>query len=533
MGAALYEQDLDLAILLRLYAGVTDRTMIDVGAERGAFVDAFLSAGCSRVDAFEPYAPHARHLRDRFGDEPAVRVFEMALGARDEPAVLHLAHDKAGREYGYYHSLASFADTREVSWGRGLPVTCRTLGSLVADGTLPREIGVLKVDTEGYDLEVIRGMGPLSPAIVMVEYWDSLPEIFGHCPYSLAELGEALGARGFSHAVVVKRREGLQAVQVDSFATTPGDWGNAIFVHDSVHAALAPVLTEVAAESLTKLMDTAIDLQHHAGRRLDVINELKRQAEAARLGQQRRLAPRIGVLRHHRPRPLDIPDRYREARVPAPPPKISIVTATLDAGRFLERTIRSVLNQGYPNLEYVIQDGGSTDGSPDILERYREVLASVEVAKDDGQADAINRGFARTTGDVMAYLNGDDLLLPGSLAYVAEFFARYPAAAVYAHRVLIDEDDREIDRWVLPRHDRRILAWADYVPQESLFWRRRLWERAGGRLDASFHFAMDWELLSPHRHELRHPRGRGADALLGPAGAGGHRPARRLRLPGV
>src|SRR6185503_7423530 len=108
------------------------------------------------------------------------------------PGVLHLAHDKTGREYGYYHSLATFADTRDVSWGRGLPVTCRSLGSLVADGTVSREVGVLKVDTEGYDLEVIRGMGSLAPAIVMVEYWDSLPEIFGHCPYSLAELGAAL-----------------------------------------------------------------------------------------------------------------------------------------------------------------------------------------------------------------------------------------------------------------------------------------------------------------------------------------------------
>jgi hypothetical protein len=96
----------------------------------------------------------------------------------------------------------------------------------------------------------------------------------------------------------------------------------------------------------------------------------------------------------------------------------------------------------------------------------------------------------------MAYLNSDDLLLSGSLHYVANFFATHPDVdVVYGHRILINEQDKEIGRWILPRHDNEILSWADYIPQETLFWRRRIWDRVGGSMDDNFQFALDWELL--------------------------------------
>jgi hypothetical protein len=88
------------------------------------------------------------------------------------------------------------------------------------------------------------------------------------------------------------------------------------------------------------------------------------------------------------------------------------------------------------------------------------------------------------------------LLLPGALAYVANYFAHHPDVdVIYSHRLIIDEQDREIGRWVLPPHDNEVLSWCDYIPQETLFWRRRVWERIGGRLDASFQFALDWDLI--------------------------------------
>jgi glycosyltransferase involved in cell wall biosynthesis len=124
------------------------------------------------------------------------------------------------------------------------------------------------------------------------------------------------------------------------------------------------------------------------------------------------------------------------------------------------------------------------------------LLAHCESEKDRGQAHAINLGFEHATGEVMAYLNSDDLLLPGALHYVAHYFASHPDVdVVYGHRVVIDENDDEIGRWVLPPHDDAVLSWADYVPQESLFWRRRIWERVGGAMDEDFQFALDWDLI--------------------------------------
>jgi glycosyltransferase involved in cell wall biosynthesis len=172
------------------------------------------------------------------------------------------------------------------------------------------------------------------------------------------------------------------------------------------------------------------------------------------------------------------------------------VTPSFGQGHFIEATLLSVINQEYPQLDYIVQDGGSTDATVDVLKRYADRLSGWTSAPDQGQAHAINLGFARTQGAIMAWLNSDDLLLPGALAYVADFFDRHPEVDVlYGNRIMIDKNGQEIGRWILPGHDANALRWADYVPQETLFWRRALWERVGGQLDESFQFAMDWDLL--------------------------------------
>jgi glycosyltransferase involved in cell wall biosynthesis len=209
-----------------------------------------------------------------------------------------------------------------------------------------------------------------------------------------------------------------------------------------------------------------------------------------------RLGPKVGVLRQYPPRPLKFPSHVAHGDLPHPTPLISIVTPSYNQAAFLERTIRSVLDQGYPRLEYIVQDGGSTDGTLDILRHHAASLAHWESAPDRGQAHALNLGFRHATGDILAYLNSDDVLLPGALAEVARFFAVHPEVdVVYSHRLIIDTEDREIGRWILPAHDNAVLAWQDFIPQETLLWRRRLWERVGGCMDESFHFALDWDLL--------------------------------------
>lgn len=179
-------------------------------------------------------------------------------------------------------------------------------------------------------------------------------------------------------------------------------------------------------------------------------------------------------------------------------PQISIVTPSYEQARFLDETIRSVLEQAAVTREYVVQDGGSTDGSVEIIRRHTARLRAWESAADGGQTDAILRGFAKTKGapdDLMAWINSDDFYLPGALAFVADYFAGHPEVDVlYGHRLLVDEGSREIGRWFLPRHDRDVLRLNDFVPQETLFWRRRAWDKVGG-LDTSFQFAMDWDLL--------------------------------------
>ena len=221
------------------------------------------------------------------------------------------------------------------------------------------------------------------------------------------------------------------------------------------------------------------------------------QRPLRRLRQQ--FQPKLGVLSQYAPRPWQSRTSHEQNAIVAPTgslPTISMITPSLNQGRFLERTIKSVIDQQYPHLEYLIQDGGSTDETSHILAQYLAHITAVESERDGGQANAINAGFRHATGEIMAWLNSDDLLLPGALSYVANFFRTHPAVdVVYGHRLIIDEQDWEIGRWILPPHDETMLLWADYIPQETLFWRRSLWEKAGGYVDEAYHFALDWELL--------------------------------------
>ncbi len=209
----------------------------------------------------------------------------------------------------------------------------------------------------------------------------------------------------------------------------------------------------------------------------------------------------IGVLRHYDPRPLKW-DRMPTGRAhPAALPQIAVVTPSYGQEKFIERTLRSVLDQQYPKLVYVVQDGASKDRSPEIIARYAPQLRHWESVPDRGQADAIRRGFdhviaALGPDDLMAWLNSDDLLAPGALRFVAEYFTANPEVdVVYGHRIIIDDDDRDVGRWIMPRHNPATLEWIDYVPQETMFWRKRAWDRAGG-IDPSFQFALDWDLLA-------------------------------------
>jgi glycosyltransferase involved in cell wall biosynthesis/GT2 family glycosyltransferase len=203
----------------------------------------------------------------------------------------------------------------------------------------------------------------------------------------------------------------------------------------------------------------------------------------------------LGVLRQYSARSVQREKFPRQNGSPRPLPSIAIVTPSFNQGQTLNATIESVVGQAYSRLQYAVVDGGSTDATREVLERHRSRLAFSVSEPDDGQAHAIVKGFAMLRGDIMAYLNSDDLLMPGALSYVGNYFARNPSVdVIYGHRVVVDELGKEVGRWVLPRHDARAVRFFDYVPQETLFWRRSLYEKIGG-INPTFQFAMDWDLL--------------------------------------
>ena len=202
---------------------------------------------------------------------------------------------------------------------------------------------------------------------------------------------------------------------------------------------------------------------------------------------------RLGNLRMYAPRSLEMAQPAGPR--PEEPVRFALVTPVRNMRQFIERTLRSVLDQGYGRLDYVVKDAASSDGTLEAALAVAGPGMRVVSGPDRGLAHGLNLGFAMVDGDVMAYLNGDDLLLPGSLHYVAGYFAKNPDIdVVYGHRIVIDEHDREVGRWVLPPHNARILSWDDFIPQETVFWRRRIWEKAGARFDESFQFAVDWDL---------------------------------------
>jgi glycosyltransferase involved in cell wall biosynthesis len=204
---------------------------------------------------------------------------------------------------------------------------------------------------------------------------------------------------------------------------------------------------------------------------------------------QRSLEDHIGCLREDRA----APGAVQPAR---PVPRVSVITPSFNQGRFIERTIRSVLNQGWPDLEYIVIDGASTDGTPEIIRRYERHLSFWVSEPDRGQTDAIVKGLERATGDYVTWLCSDDVLFPGSLEKMAAALeAHAEAGIVYGGAAFIDEEDRVLKVHSYPDMTLGRLLYEKHstVAQPSSLIRRSTLDAAGG-LDRSLSYCMDYDL---------------------------------------
>ena len=175
--------------------------------------------------------------------------------------------------------------------------------------------------------------------------------------------------------------------------------------------------------------------------------------------------------------------------------KVSVVTPSYNQAQFLEETLRSVLEQDHPDIEYIVVDGGSTDGSLEILQKYASRLAWWVSEPDRGQTDALNKGFARASGEILAWLNSDDTYQPGAVAAAVAFLQAHPEVGlVYGDANLIDEHGSVLGRFPARQTDyARLLQGHVHIPQQASFFRADLWRQVGP-LDPSFYFAMDYDL---------------------------------------
>jgi FkbM family methyltransferase len=290
------DQSAELALISGLIPELDDRSAIDVGSLSGAVAAVLRDAGAAPMWLIEPFPPSAERLRERFAADPGVEVLETAAGAEDGTAELHLARDPAGAALEAFHTVQPRSPSAEVAWDGSVSVQVRSLDSLSAAGEIPHHVGVLKIDAEGSDAEVLRGARSLTADVVMVEFWADLPRWVGRCPFDLRELRglvEALGPRRFLFVRHGPRHVGIG--RWDSAEVAEGEWGNLVFVSDPHVDAVEALLPKLDRALLERSERLTAEQEAAATERLELIHELEQIADERQRVIEQGVAARLSA----------------------------------------------------------------------------------------------------------------------------------------------------------------------------------------------------------------------------------------------
>jgi FkbM family methyltransferase len=287
-----YKQETDISVMLALAKQVSRKSFVDVGAEKGRISHALLKAGFQGV-LFEPFPAHLPGLR-RLVEGTASRVYGFAIDEMDHEGTLHIAVDSEGKQMDYFHSLLRVEAHPLVRHDQSIPVQCRSLASLAREGLIGKEIGFLKIDTEGYDLNVIRGMGDVRAEVLVCEFFT--PRLYAEWSGAFPDaLTKAAFDRGYEACIAVKRMLGHEFVVFDPHGFIDGQWGNLVFTSHELFDRARAELARIAYDSEKAL---AASLYRHAEAleaKEAVIRELAAACEA-RLDKMKRLTTELERL---------------------------------------------------------------------------------------------------------------------------------------------------------------------------------------------------------------------------------------------
>ena len=302
----LYGQEPEAELLASFLPHLSTTYVIDAGAERGAFAEAMLDAGSERVDLIEPAPDNLAHLRERFSGEARAIVHGVAAAELDGEAILHLAARPDGSALSFGHTMLERPGTKEIEWTEQVHVEARSLASLVSSLELPAKVGLLKIDAEGNDLAVVRGMGQLDCDVVMVEHWRDLPHSLGPCPWSTEELVSTLAERGFSQFAFLLHRDEIVTFRWGDATVADGEMGNVVFLRDRVVDRLTPLILSAASRLAVVTVERLRELRAAAEERRALLEATERErdlqatAAAERLVELRASQIRMRELEHER-----------------------------------------------------------------------------------------------------------------------------------------------------------------------------------------------------------------------------------------